>query len=84
LGEPELRDKISQRLRERCADLLAATPAEKVAIERLVRDIYDARSSVVHTGKNELRDQLLLLESARHLVERVIAKTLPIAGAHAK
>lgn len=83
IGEKDPKDasdiSITALLRNRCAYALARNHAERRKISVLVKDIYDVRSKIVHTGRDSLtQKERSLLSELRMLLFRLLSKELTL------
>lgn len=69
------RDFVSRRLRERAAHLICADPVESEATKKLLRELYDVRSTIAH-GSPLSDEQRCFLERERENFENVVRKSL--------
>ncbi|MBP1844743.1 hypothetical protein J2046_003010 [Rhizobium petrolearium] len=81
LGEKEDEEVgIGSMLRNRCAFLIGRSHNEREEIIDQLKQIYQVRSKIVHTGKDRLtRDEVGMLFQLRHYCGRVIERELEIA-----
>lgn len=72
---------VGAMLRNRCAFLIGTSDKDRETILSQLTQIYTVRSSILHTGKDQLtREEKRLLYSLRHLTSRVIRKELELAS----
>lgn len=77
LGDEEVDPSVglTSLMANRCAYLIATTPAGRTNLLKLFRDIYRVRSKIVHRGKNRLNGhEIMLFRSLQAILRLVIDK----------
>jgi hypothetical protein len=74
LGDEEADPSVglTTLMANRCAFLIAKTPAARTNLLQLFREIYKVRSKIVHRGKSRLNAQEMGLFRSLHLILRTI------------
>ena len=79
LGDPKEEGRITERLSDRCAYLLADNPKERKTIKKSFKDIYKIRSAIIHRRSTRIQEEnSRFLIEARKLTERLIRKEIEL------
>jgi hypothetical protein len=74
-GNPEQTEGVVQRLRDRCAYLIADDPNERRDIMQRLDDAYDVRSKIVHSGRQILdKEDQTPYQDLKQFLMRSLAK----------
>jgi hypothetical protein len=72
---------LGATIRNRCAYLIGRSHREREEISNQLKEIYRVRSTIVHTGKDQLtRTDHIMLFHLREYCGRVLARELEIAA----
>lgn len=74
LGDEEADPSVglTTLMANRCAFLIAKTPAARTSLLKMFRDIYKVRSKIVHRGKSRLNKDEVRLFRNLHLILRMV------------
>jgi hypothetical protein len=77
LGDPEKRDRVTERLSDRCAYLLGVNQEEREEIKKSFEEIYEIRSKIIHRRSLRLQEKdSRSLAQAEVLTKRLIRKEI--------